>query len=371
MPLRTYPTGGMGYLGGYDVAEALAPDPDPDPIGWQGFTSASEAAGVFLQGGNFTTYEAWLGRPVAMRLAFTTGTGGNECTRAQMLSDFTGHMNTSGNFVAGRIFVESTQLVFEDGAQTLQQAAETTANDTVWQDMGAAVAAKNRDVRLADGSPQLAMRIGWEMNGSWYPWATGRTSGSGWASGNTRAQRSAWYAQAFDRAKANMAIGGADVDQMEWVVNFANGWGSATDNRTAIPTGATCISADFYDTSSLYSSNPTNKAGQRAAVWSSKVSSAGGLNFCRTEALARGLKFCADEWGLSNWGNGTGGDDNPDFIQNTFDYFNSAATSGNMGWLGYFEFDTSDGGFDNNHRLHNGDYAFTTAEAKYLDLFGA
>ena len=84
------------------------------------------------------------------------------------------------------------------------------------------------------------------------------------------------------------------------------------------------------------------------------------LNFCRDFAISKGKPFSIPEWGL--WTAGTGGNgDNPDYIQNMYDWLNTLPASGpgSLAYHCYFN-GISESNLDQ----------YPNAKARYLELFG-
>ncbi|WP_436926258.1 alginate lyase family protein [Halosimplex amylolyticum] len=87
-----------------------------------------------------------------------------------------------------------------------------------------------------------------------------------------------------------------------------------------------------------------------------------GLDDIAQLAADVGRPIAIPEWGLSHDGYEWGGDVNPVFVQNMFDWMNEH----DVAFHAYFEHDTP----QQNHALGEGDFDFATAETTYQGTFG-
>lgn len=195
------------------------------------------------------------------------------------------------------------------------------ANDTVYQTMAALVKAKY---------PSAIIRIGWEMNGGWYPW-------------------SAFGQEALYRASFNhvAAIFKAESSKfmVEWCPN--NGAVSNMDCALAYPgdTYVDCIGMDTY-------MDYRYGVATSAARWDYIVNNSRGLEWQVSFAKAHGKLLSFPEWGVNS--------DDPLFVQNMYNWM----TANKYDHASYWD---SNAAFQG--KLSDNQYPHAAAEFK--KLFGA
>lgn|GEM_PF-2772470 len=193
----------------------------------------------------------------------------------------------SPSWVPGRVTNDPDDAIFwsvpltpSDGTTTAQAAAG--AGDAAWHDAAEGILATGRV--SADG--HIDIRIGWELNGDWFPWGINR-------SGNSPAT----YAEAFRHAVTEFREvaaehGQPDIFRFEWNFN-----GLSPDPRAAYPGDAY---VDVVGIDSYW--NPR---------WTSYDPDAGfailrdgnfGLDWAREFALAHGKELAVSEWGVDTSG---------------------------------------------------------------------
>ena len=182
-------------------------------------------------------------------------------------------------------------------------------------------------VSLADnlvsaGFGASIIRLGWEMNGNWFPWSIQNGNAefaSAFQQQVTAMRSAAGQAFLFD---FNPACGSSYIDDI------------ALDPAEAYPGDAyvDVIGMDIYDQS--YVSNWEVFANR----WSTYISQPYGLEWQRGFALAHGKRVSFPEWGL--WPAGSnGGGDCPQFIECMYALFASFGES--VAYQAYFDFSTS------------------------------
>jgi len=145
------------------------------------------------------------------------------------------------------------------------------------------------------GFGKSVVRIGWEFNADWYPWAAKHDPES-------------WIAY-WRRAVTTMrSVPGADF-KFDWCA--AGGWSSFRAEK-AYPGDeyVDIIGLDFYNSLGNNSGNVT--AQQR---WDIRKKAPHGLDWHRSFATAHDKPMSYPEWGTGSGRDGRGGDDDPFFIE--------------------------------------------------------
>ena len=189
------------------------------------------------------------------------------------------------------------------------------------------------------GLGNSVLRVGWEANGNWFPWAAA-------------ADPSSWKAF-YRRIVATMrAVPGAAYS-FDWnAASSAAGTNLAFDAFYPGDDVVDVIGLDAYD---LKWGDSTSPPEQR---WSFTLNQFNGLVAHRDFAQAHGKPLSFPEWGLYAGGdvNGGGGD-NPYYIDRMADWF----ATNNVVYQSYFNGDWGGGGLS----------SFPDGEAAYRARFGA
>lgn len=227
-----------------------------------------------------------------------------------------------------------------------------------------ALATKIRDAGLCD---QVIIRLGWEFNGSWYPWRIQVGSAE-----NDARHFAANFCRVSQTMRGLAATSTTDPGKMP--ANLAFNWcgtkfwnsydvGTAFPANTLATTTSTGVSypaypgddyvdsvgVDIYDTDAAGTSygNSANTRPWSSTVlstaWNNIVGSASsthnGIAKWQAVANAHGKTMSFPEWGLSTTPqsspNPAGGFDNPYFIQKMHDYVHNAAN--NVEFHAYFD----------------------------------
>lgn len=231
------------------------------------------------------------------------------------------------------------------------------------------------------GYGSCTVRLGWEFNGSWYPWHT-----------NTSAEAANYKAYWKKIVLAMRSVAGA---------NFRFNWcGAVGDQPSGINPSLAYpeddaggsyvdeIGVDFYDV--LFGNGTatyplaTGDAQwlidtKRRNSWNSVVIyGTYHLTWWKDFAISKNKPFTFPEWGLANrqpydstnyglsetsFPSGYGGGDNPDFVQRMHEWIVNPAN--NVSWHAYFQEDNS----QIKSKIFQ-DPSFPVASAKFLDLFG-
>lgn len=204
---------------------------------------------------------------------------------------------------------------------------------------------------VAGGQSNAWLRLGWEFNGSWYPWAAA----------SSPATFAAYYRRIVDVMRA---VPGA---QFRYVWNPTIG-AEQFPAEQAWPGNSyvDAIGLDLYDVSWQPNTYPltggmsaTDVATRRANAWYGYLRMDHGLNFWVGYAKAHGTPLALPEWGLVPTGMHGGGDDSA-FIAHVHQW----VSGHNVAFESYFDAvgDLGD------HRLDSGQYP--NAAATYAAYFG-
>ncbi|HVV59885.1 MAG TPA: glycosyl hydrolase [Gaiellaceae bacterium] len=197
--------------------------------------------------------------------------------------------------------------------------------------------------QLADaGEGNAILRLGWEFNGSWYPWGV---------RSNDDARTFAAY---FRRVVTTMRAIAPGL-RFDW--NPSAGVWPAFDIAQAYPGDAYVddIGLDVYDQSWIA------EYGSPQARWNDFLRQTVGLAWQRSFARAHGKPVSFPEWGVTVRPDGHGGGDDPFYVEQMASWIASSDT----GYAVYFDYNASDGA----HALD--DARFARSAATFRRLFGA
>lgn len=195
----------------------------------------------------------------------------------------------------------------ETGGYSLAACARG-AYDERWRRFGATAAGSGMAARTV-------VRLGWEFNGSWVPWA---------------ARRPADFAGCWRRV-FRAAESEAPGLRWDWTVNRGVG-DVLTDARRAWPgvNYVDIVGVDSYD---------GYPAVLGASGWNAQYAGRYGLKFWSDFARRKGKRLSVPEWGLypgTAWAGHSGGD-NPYYIRKMFGFFSEQR--GNLAYETYFSDD--------------------------------
>lgn len=196
---------------------------------------------------------------------------------------------------------------------------------------------------VAEGRGDAVIRLGWEMNGNWFPWSIQNGNASNFAA--------AWR-QIVDTMRS--------VPGQAFKFDFCLNNGSSSDGsgllnpQNAYPGDSYVdyVGMDVYDQSWI--SNPSSETNR----WNGYVTAPWGMQWQRQFAAAHGKPVSFPEWGLDSGGSGYGGGDSPQFIQHMFAWFQTS----NLAYESYFDYNAPDG----DHLLSH----YPNAAAQYKTLSG-
>ena len=168
------------------------------------------------------------------------------------------------------------------------QACAKGAYNAHWRHFGRVI----RSYRLGSS----IIRLGWEFNGKWYPWAA--TDPTAWAQ---------CWRQAVTSARST-------APRLRWDWNVNRGLSSALADPTRAYPGngyVSMIGVDSYDQWPSVA---------RAGGWQRQLNGEQGLNYWLRFAKAHGKKLSVPEWGSMRYGRSAGRDD-PQYIRDMRAFF--------------------------------------------------
>jgi hypothetical protein len=198
---------------------------------------------------------------------------------------------------------------------------------------------------VAGGLGSSVIRLGWEFNGTWYPWSV--------TSSTTAAQYAAGWRQIVT---AMRSVPGAHFS-FDWCMTVAP---SGINPVLAYPGNAYVdyIGEDAYDW------NERGTAETSTQRWNDIVSNGYGLDFQASLGKMFNKALSFPEWGVANksWDVNAGGNDDPSFVQNMFNWFGSHDTS-------YEDYFNADSGYGLDYGLTTGNGLFPKSAALYQSLY--
>lgn len=196
---------------------------------------------------------------------------------------------------------------------------------------------------VANGWGSAVIRLGWEFNGSWMPWAAGRDRSG--------------YVAAYRHVVAVMrSIPGASF-KFDWCC----AWGPAQTPPDAVYPGDDVVDIIGMD---IYSRYYDQADADPARAWVTSLTSVYGLNWLVSFAQMRGKPISIPEWGTGEWfvnDGGTGGGDNSLFVANMANFLKA----NNAAYSDYWDY--ADAVYDS--RVSNGEHP--GAGAALVAAFGA
>jgi hypothetical protein len=204
---------------------------------------------------------------------------------------------------------------------------------------------KLAEVLVAHGEGDAILRIGWEMNGTWYSWSAVKDPAA--------------YVSYWRQVVSTMrSVPGAQF-RFDWSPNPGEGT-KGFDKTKAYPGDA------YVDIigSSLYDQSWGHDPDQRAERWNYLVTQKGGLQWSVDFAKAHGKTNGFGEWGLSYRCDGNGGNDDPYFIQKVSEWI----ASHDYEYETYFDH-TESGNCGRVHSVTSG--PFPESRTAYLRYFGS
>ena len=212
----------------------------------------------------------------------------------------------------------------------------TGAYDTYWANLG-----KNL---VASGQANADLRIGWEMNGTWFNWS---------AVPNATAWKAYWIHIVNAMRKATGQ-------------HFTFTWSPGNGQSFAIENAYPGDAYVDYIGQSLYDQTYVGSTASAATKWNALLNGGHGLAWQASFASAHGKKLAYPEWALATKSsfNGHGNGDNAYFIQQFYNFLKAH----NVAYETYFDSDHS----PNIHKINSGTATssnFKNAGAMYKSLF--
>jgi len=148
----------------------------------------------------------------------------------------------------------------------------------------------------ASGLGSSIIRLGWEFNGAWFPWAA--TQPRTWAE---------CWRQIVTAARST-------APHLRWDWNVNRGVSSALANPARAYPGNAYVSMVGIDSYDWWPPATT------AAGWNKQLNGKQGLNYWLAFAKAHGKKLSVPEWGNARYGASAGGDD-PQYVRDMKAFF--------------------------------------------------
>jgi hypothetical protein len=177
------------------------------------------------------------------------------------------------------------------------------------------------------GDPTAIIRIGWEMNGWWYPWKLASQADAA----NFRA---AWI-HIVDAMRAEAPGLRFDFCPAFGLQNFPAAEAYPGDAYVDF------IGLDVYNQTWITPVTPATR-------WNDLLNNSYGIQFWADFAAAHGKPLSYPEWGTGTRPDGAGGGDDPFFIQNMFNWL----TTHNVAYHNYWDYPAD----DFNGQLSNGQF---------------
>ena len=196
---------------------------------------------------------------------------------------------------------------------------------------------------VKEGQGNAILRLGWEFNGSWYPWSV--------ANSTDAANFAAFWIQIVDTMRA------VPGQQFQYLWNPDLGGTTSWSLTAAYPGNAYVdyVGSDTYDETWVTPQTPQNS-------WTSILDQSWGLNWLTSFAASVGKPIAIPEWSVCFRSDGHGLGDDPYFINQ----FANWISTNNVAFTNIFSFNDTAGGQDND--ITNGD--FPNALAAFRTDFG-
>ncbi|MFO1060103.1 MAG: glycosyl hydrolase [Dongiaceae bacterium] len=292
--------------------------------------AVAAGTGVYKGGGSvgrsrIPNFEGWLGEKIPRALDFTT-----HDTWSSVLNSAT-YIGQSWAGSRWRLTV-SIPMIPADGVSTLAKAASGTYNDN-FRKIAAAL--------IGRGYGNAVIRLGWEFNGNWYPWAASKCP--------------TCFVQAWRQIVTAMRSVGGAAFKFDWCMNIGTN-GIAAEKVWPGDAYVDIVGMDIYNqTWDPSTQSPT-------ARWSWQLTQSHGLNWLASFASAHGKPVSFPEWatGIRVGYPGVGGGDDPYFIQKMHDWI----AAHNVAYHNYWDYNAPD------FKAQLSNNQFPKAAAKYKALFG-
>jgi hypothetical protein len=178
------------------------------------------------------------------------------------------------------------------------------------------------------------LRLGWEMDGTWFSWNAAPGSG-----------KEAAYAGCFRRVVQVMRQA-QPANQWKFVLNPTVGWYSKAYLDAIWPGDeyVDVVALDLYDQSWKANTYPYPSTCDAACRLTSQQNAWNDYSWhlytARDFAIAHGKKVALPEWGIAVRPDGHGGGDNPYFIRKMYEFINDPAN--NVAYHAYWNVSAAD-----------------------------
>jgi len=267
-----------------------------------GVCTGAQAAGLALHMGGdgsikqYNDFGTWLGKSVMYRVTFVDDSSWSTISTPYFLSSATKPWLASN---ANRHEIITVPLMPITGNQAMLQEVADGKYDSYFKTLAGYLNTKT-------GAPQrIIVRLGWELNGKWYPW-----SAVGYA-----AQYKAAYRHVVQVMRSQ-----CNVLRFEW--NLSWGANPKFDWTTAYP-GDDVVDVMGMDTYDQYNSG-----------WSNMLNAYEGLAFFRNFAHQHGKSEAYTEWSDSTQPSPSGRGDDTAYIQGMYNWLQAGGT--NVLYAGYW-----------------------------------
>jgi hypothetical protein len=294
-------------------------------------SAATWSLGVFRGSGRsdlIPAYESWLGRPVTHVLDYVGGMPEGSTDPWAKIDDPSWWCN---RWAQSRWTPVFSVAILPTWDQTLAEGA-AGAYDAHWDSFGRTMVAR--------GCGSAVLRLGWEFNGKFYPWAAGG--------------KEAAFAAYWRRIVTVLRRVPGQAFRFDWSPLMGN---TNADVEAAWPGDAYVdyVGLDAYDGA------PSSYKDRPAERWNWQMTTRYGLAWHAAFAKAHGKPMTFPEWGVTlRYADDLGGGDNPYYIAKMAEWF----AANPVAYAIYFEVDAKDAA----HRLMTDQ--FPNASAKFLELFG-
>jgi Glycosyl hydrolase family 26 len=172
-------------------------------------------------------------------------------------------------------------------------------------------------ILVATGHADSILRVGWEFNGSWYPWSAANDPDS--------------FVAFWRRIVVTMRAAPGNRFRFDW---------NPTIGTTKIDPERVYPGDDVVDIIGLdvYNQSWHPRRNDPDVRWDEKVNGAHGLKWHRDFARARGKPRSFPEWGTGTRKDGHGFGDDPAFVNNMHDWISAA----DVAYHGYWDFRAPD-----------------------------
>lgn len=294
---------------------------------------------------NVDGFSQWLGRPVGVAAAFEARSSWDDIDGASWQLD---PWSRWVRAQYGRNLSLGVPLLPSSGGSLANCAAGQY--DVYWRNLANNLAYY--------GLHWAYLRLGWEMDGTWYAWSAAPGSG-----------KEASFAGCFRRVVQVMRQA-QPANQWKFVLGTAMSWQSATYLNAVWPGDSyvDVVAIDLYDQSWATNTYPypstcdaSCRLTRQQNAWNDYSSK---LYALRDFAVAHGKQMAFPEWGVGIRPDGHAGGDNPYYIRKMYDFIQDP--NNYVAYYSYWDVQASD--FD---AQLSGSTKFPDSAALFKQLFGA